>query len=99
MLGFPIRMTWAQYRRRQCWVRLDLSPHETELLSLLLLRRGQIVSRDEIIEVLWPVPDDQPLDAARYIAETLCGLRLKLGSGKYQRSPILNDHGRGWMIA
>lgn len=95
---FPIRMSWPQYRRRQCWVRVDLHPAEAELLALLLMRRGQLVSREEMIEVLWPIADQQPLDAARYIAVTLSELRAKLGRSRFKRTAILNEKGRGWMI-
>lgn len=99
MSALSIRMSWPQYRRRQCWVRVDLSPHEAEALSLLLLRQGHIVPHDDMIETLWPDADTQPLDAARYVAAMLRQLRAKLGCDKYQRGPIMHDHGRGWMIA
>ena len=96
----PIRMTWPMLQRRECWVKVDLFPQEAELLALLLLRRGQIVTREEIVEVLWPDADTQALTAPHRVDVLLAGLRQKLGKQHKQREPlILTEATRGWMIA
>lgn len=89
---FPVRMTWPNFRRKECWVRVDLSAMETELLSLLLIRRGKYVSKEEIIEVLWPDADTQRLATHSAINIIVKALRDKLGLQGNQRKALITVH-------
>ena len=65
-----ISMTWPEYKRSQC--RLDgnviqLRPKEVEVLLLCLLRRGQTVTWQELVEWVYPDPDVEPYYALRNI--------------------------------
>lgn len=49
-------MTWPQYLRHECTVdgfRVKLSPTQTEILSVLLMRYPQPVARDDMLEAVW----------------------------------------------
>jgi len=77
-----ITMTWPDYRRRQCRVDgwpVSLSPAMTEILSMLLMRRGQVVSTGEIIDALWPDPDTSPDDGISVLKVQICKLRQRIG--------------------
>lgn len=76
-----ISMTMPQYRRRECRYRgetVKLTPTETEIVSTLLALRGRCVPRQELIEILWPNPDDEPEWSYNQIAQYIRRLRRKL---------------------
>jgi DNA-binding SARP family transcriptional activator/Tfp pilus assembly protein PilF len=50
------------------------------ICKILLARRGQVVTSDQIIEILWP--DDSPESARRRLHVRISQLRNALGSGK-----------------
>lgn len=88
-------MTWPQYLRQECRHNgrlVRLSYYECELVSLLLMRRGQIVPRGETIEALYPDPDLEPDYAVTLLHQRCMGLRWK--------APGLIElaHGRGLTI-
>lgn len=58
-----VSLTWPNYLRRTLvvdGVSHRLTPKLMELACLLVMRRGQFVPIPEIIEVLWPDPDEEP---------------------------------------
>lgn len=58
-----ISMTWPQYQRGCCLVdgeQVYLTPTQTELLSTLLIRRGCLLGREELWELVWPDPEYAP---------------------------------------
>ncbi|HET7255611.1 MAG TPA: winged helix-turn-helix domain-containing protein [Xanthobacteraceae bacterium] len=58
-----IEMRWADYMRRECVYlgrRVQMTPRHCDILSILLLNRGQMLTTNEIIERLWPDPDLEP---------------------------------------
>lgn len=86
-------MTWPQYQRGCCVADGDqvyLTPTQTEILSLLLIRRGHVVSRDELWEMVWPDPDLAP--DIKNIDVQVCKLRQRLGG------VIENEWGRGYRV-
>jgi DNA-binding response OmpR family regulator len=90
-----IRMTWPMYLRRQCAVGerlIHLSPREAELLCCLLMRSGY-VSLGDLIEFVWPNPDDEPDWPESSLLVLLHRLRKKLGS-----SIMPCAYGRGYII-
>ena len=73
MLG-PIRVVDAEGR--------DVTPDgalQRRLLALLVLRRGQVVSADAAVDVLWPT--DRPRDPAAALQNHLFRLRRALPDG------------------
>lgn len=86
-------MSWPQYQRGCCVVdgeQVYLTPTQTEILSVLLIRRGSVVSRDELWELVWPDPDDAP--DAKNIDVQVCKLRHRIGG------VIENEWGRGYRV-
>jgi DNA-binding response OmpR family regulator len=91
-----VSMTYPEYLRNQCMldgVRIHLSPHETELLAMLLVTRPDRVAEYEaMVEVIWPNPDEQALTAMKSV--TVLKYRLA-GKG----IEIKTERGRGLHIA
>jgi len=72
---------------------LDLTAREFALLEYLALRRGQVVSREEIEDHIYGV---HKLPSSNAVDSTVCFLRGKLGpEGKRL---ILTCHGRGYVL-
>lgn len=74
-----ISMTWPQYRRGSCSVdgiETYLTPHETALLSILLVRRGSLVTHEELYEMVWTDPDNAP--EPKVVEVYICKLRKKV---------------------
>ncbi len=73
---------------------IPLSERETELLRYLTSRRGQIVSRDELIERVWGL---NPLGIqTRTVDMHMARLREKLGDGKRCHPWITTLRGQGY---
>ena len=71
----------------------DLSKNEQRLLRTLVSHKGQTLTRERLIEILW--------EDARYVEEnalsvTVNRLRQKLG-GKEGKCPIQTIYGLGYM--
>lgn len=76
-----ISMTWPQYRRRECSVNAFLIPltrSETEILSVLLMRYPDTVSKNDLIEALWEIPDNEPEFSEHTIDSMIHNLRKKI---------------------
>jgi DNA-binding response OmpR family regulator len=77
-----ISMTVPQYRRREVTINghcVTMAGKRHELLAALLVNRGQWLTYDQIIEIMWPDPDNQPLTALGCIDQALLRLRRVLG--------------------
>ena len=73
--------------------RLELTSREYALLEYLALRRGQIVSREEIEDHIYGV---HKLPSSNAVDSTICVLRSKLGpNGK---SMIRTQRGQGYVL-
>jgi DNA-binding response OmpR family regulator len=91
----PIRMTWREYRRNECLYRerrVRLSPQECEMLAMLLLHRGQLVSYSDIIGAIWPNPDLEPEYTEKVMHQLSHHLRHKMPG------LVRTVFGRGFMI-
>jgi hypothetical protein len=91
-----ISMTWPQYLRRECMIDGELaklSKHQMTIFSTLLLRRGNPVFLDELIEILWPDPDN----SVEWERNTVCVMISRLRQFKNLHSIV--SCGRGsWML-
>ena len=73
--------------------RLDLTAREYALLEYLALRRGQIVTREEIEDHIYGV---HKLPSSNAVDSTICVLRSKLGSGG--KGLIQTRRGLGYVL-
>jgi len=89
------RMTWAQHQRRECTfdgLQVKLSGYQRDIVSLLLIRRGEIIHLNELIEYIYPDPDLEPDWAAQCVDRSIWFLN--------RRVPGMIDRvwGRGFII-
>lgn len=73
-------MTWPMLRRRAIMVdnvEYRLTPREHQLVTILLMRRGQAVAYGDIIEMMWP-DDNEPDYARSMLSVFLCRLRKRI---------------------
>jgi DNA-binding response OmpR family regulator len=97
----PIRMTWPMYRHCECRymeriVRLTRS--ETEVLSVLLLHRGRPLFAGQLLEALYPDPDEEPDTAKKCLHVFLSDLRAKLPGLITYRGAARGRGFLGWTI-
>jgi DNA-binding response OmpR family regulator len=77
-----VSMTWPQYLRRECRVAgftVQLGNHEAEALLLLMLRCPNPVTRQDLIDWLWPEPGWEPEFTDSMVYHTIRRLRAKVG--------------------
>jgi DNA-binding SARP family transcriptional activator len=65
-------------------------PKQRALLAVLLLRRGEVVSRDRLIDELWG--ERPPVSAAKTVQVYVSNLRKALGDG------VLLTRGQGYLL-
>jgi DNA-binding winged helix-turn-helix (wHTH) protein len=88
-------MSWPQFKRHEFSYRgvtYRATPKAVELLSVLLLRRGQFLSAAELTEALWPDPNSGPTFERDNIYQHICALNHCLPG------MIVNTRSIGWMI-
>jgi DNA-binding winged helix-turn-helix (wHTH) protein len=89
-------MTWPLYQRSEVMVngsRVALQRKQADLLAVLLLRRGEVVSKTDLIEALWPDPDGSPEGEEVVLFQHVYYLRRRIPG-------IVRTHiGRGYSIA
>lgn len=93
-----ISMTWPEYRRRQCTYRghrVQLTPVQAEIVSLLLLRPNKVISRAEMYDACWPAPGrtNKPPHSSKVLDIQICMLRKKMPD-----MPVTTLHSRGFMM-
>jgi len=71
---------------------IPLTPKAAELLSLLVSRRGEVVSKDELMETLWP---DAHVEEAN-LTQNVFLLRKALGETAQDRNYIITVPGKGY---
>ncbi len=77
-----VSMTWPQYLRSECTVTgftVKLTEYEVEALMYLMLRCPNPVSKEEMIEWLWPNPGLEPEFTESMVYQTMRRLRAKVG--------------------
>lgn len=77
-----VSMTWPQYLRSECTVTgftVKLTEYEAEALLLLMLRCPNPVSKEEMIDWLWPDPSLEPEFTENMVYHTMRRLRAKVG--------------------
>ena len=72
---------------------LDLSPREFELLRYLIERKGETVSRDQLLEDVWGY---ESYPSTRTVDTHIAKLRAKIGDSGSEPRYILTIHGVGY---
>ena len=73
-----------------------LTPKELELLRFFYQRRGEALSRDELLQQVWGV---HYFGTTRTLDQTVAQLRKKIGDSGSQPKTILTVHGIGYKLA
>lgn len=90
-----LEINLQKYEARKKGQSLKLSPREYEILKCLIERKGEIVSRDELLNQVWgydSFPDTRTIDA--HIAK----LRRKIEDKPEEPKLIVTIHGIGYKI-
>ncbi len=72
---------------------LDLSPREFELLRYLIERKGETVTRDQLLEDVWGY---ESYPSTRTVDTHIAKLRAKIGDSGSEPHWILTIHGMGY---
>jgi two-component system alkaline phosphatase synthesis response regulator PhoP len=72
---------------------LELSPREFELLRYLIERKGETVSRDQLLEDVWGY---ESYPSTRTVDTHIAKLRAKIGDSGSEPRYILTIHGMGY---
>ncbi len=88
-----IELDFEAYRARKSGQPLDLSPREFELLRYLIERKGETVTRDQLLEDVWGY-DSYP--STRTVDTHIAKLRAKIGDSGSEPRYILTIHGMGY---
>jgi DNA-binding response OmpR family regulator len=78
--------------------RVNLTPREFEILTALSARRGDAVSREELLAVIWGLADDVEV-STRTVDQHVVALRRKLGDNAAEPRIIETVYGHGYRLA
>lgn len=84
-------------RRRETWVgdrKVELTPKEFDLLKYLLEHQGEAVSRDELLDAVWP----GVFVSARTVDTHVASVRRKLADGPGATPEIQGIRGVGYKL-
>lgn len=84
----------ARHRIRRGGVNIDLTPKEFALLSLLIRRKGEVLSRSVIADQVWGINFDSETNAVDVMVRRL---RSKI-DGPFERKLIRTVRGVGYVI-
>ncbi|MBN2371091.1 MAG: response regulator transcription factor [Vicinamibacteria bacterium] len=91
----------VDFRARKAWLRgapVTLTRREFEILEVLARRRGQAVSRSELIARIWGTDDDVEV-STRTVDQHVLSLRRKLGDRSEAPQLIETVYGYGYRLA
>jgi DNA-binding response OmpR family regulator len=88
-----VELDFEVYRATRAGETLDMSPREFELLRYLIERKGETVTRDQLLEDVWGY-DNYP--STRTVDTHIAKLRAKVGDSGSEPRFILTMHGMGY---
>jgi DNA-binding response OmpR family regulator len=88
-----IELDFETYRASRGTERLEMSPREFELLRYLIERKGDTVTRDQLLEDVWGY-DSYP--STRTVDTHIAKLRAKIGDSGSEPRFIMTIHGVGY---
>ena len=95
-LGFgdKFELDLAAYELRASGQPLRLTPKSMDVLFLLVKRRGQLVTRKQIKQVIWG--DDAPIDAERNLNTAVLAIRKVLRESAREPRLLKTVHTKGY---
>jgi DNA-binding response OmpR family regulator len=88
-----VELDFEIYRATRAGDPLDMSPREFELLRYLIERKGDTVSRDQLLEDVWGY---ESYPSTRTVDTHIAKLRAKIGDSGSEPRYILTMHGAGY---
>jgi DNA-binding response OmpR family regulator len=88
-----VELDFEHYRGTRGEQALDMSPREFELLRYLIERKGEAVSREQLLEDVWGY-ENYP--STRTVDTHIAKLRAKIGDSGSEPRHILTIHGVGY---
>jgi two-component system alkaline phosphatase synthesis response regulator PhoP len=88
-----VELDFEAYKARRGNEALDLSPREFELLRYLIERKGETVTRDQLLEDVWGY---ESYPSTRTVDTHIAKLRAKIGDSGSEPRYILTIHGVGY---
>jgi two-component system alkaline phosphatase synthesis response regulator PhoP len=88
-----VELDFEAYKATKGGEALDLSPREFELLRYLIERKGDTVTRDQLLEDVWGY---ESYPSTRTVDTHIAKLRAKIGDSGSAPRWILTIHGRGY---
>jgi two-component system alkaline phosphatase synthesis response regulator PhoP len=86
-------LDFEAYKATKSGESLELSPREFELLRYLIERKGETVSRDQLLEDVWGY---ESYPSTRTVDTHIAKLRAKIGDSGSEPRYILTIHGMGY---
>jgi DNA-binding response OmpR family regulator len=88
-----VELDFETYRAKKAGEALDMSPRELELLRYLIERKGETVTRDQLLEDVWGY---ESYPSTRTVDTHIAKLRAKIGDSGSEPRWILTIHGVGY---
>jgi two-component system alkaline phosphatase synthesis response regulator PhoP len=88
-----VDLDFESYRASRGGEAMELSPREFELLRYLIERKGETVTRDQLLQDVWGY-EDYP--STRTVDTHIAKLRAKIGDSGSEPRFILTIHGSGY---
>jgi DNA-binding response OmpR family regulator len=88
-----VELDFEAYKATKDASPLDLSPREFELLRYLIERKGETVTRDQLLEDVWGY---ESYPSTRTVDTHIAKLRAKIGDSGSEPHWILTIHGMGY---
>jgi two-component system alkaline phosphatase synthesis response regulator PhoP len=88
-----VELDFEIYRATRAGQALEMSPREFELLRYLIERKGETVSRDQLLEDVWGY---ESYPSTRTVDTHIAKLRAKIGDSGSEPRYILTMHGAGY---
>jgi two-component system alkaline phosphatase synthesis response regulator PhoP len=88
-----VELDFEIYRATRAGEPLEMSPREFELLRYLIERKGDTVSRDQLLEDVWGY---ESYPSTRTVDTHIAKLRAKIGDSGSEPRYILTMHGSGY---
>jgi DNA-binding response OmpR family regulator len=88
-----LELDFEAYKAKRGGEALDLSPREFELLRYLIERKGETVTRDQLLEDVWGY---ESYPSTRTVDTHIAKLRAKIGDSGSEPRYILTMHGVGY---
>lgn len=90
-----LKVDFRQYECHKNDKQVNLTPHEFELLKYLIQNRGQVISRDELLDEVW---GKDVIVSPRTVDTHMANLRKKIEDEPKHPQLIYSVHGVGYKI-